>query len=111
MRHIPCFPFLIGPLTNINENENDSVVLTIRQNYYFQLVFQVNLSFSLIWLGKTIKHLLRFEEAEKLTGSSHPNERDIAMRIEEMLSTFPIHDEFIYLVWTTSLLFPFWCKM
>ena len=100
MRHIPCFPFLIGPLTNINENENDSVVLTIHKNYYFQLVFQVNLSFS-----------LRFEEEEKLTGSSHPNERDIEMRIEEMLSTFPIHDEFIYLVWTTSLLFPFWCKM
>ena len=46
------------------------------KNYYFQLVFQVNLSFS-----------LRFKEEEKLTGSSHPNERDIEMRIEEMLST------------------------
>lgn len=66
MRHIPCFPFLIGPLININENENDSVVLTIHKNYYFQLLFLVMLSFSLIWLGKTIKHLLRFEEEEKI---------------------------------------------
>ena len=37
MRHIPCFPFLIGPLTNINENENDSVVLTIQQKLLFPI--------------------------------------------------------------------------